>query len=498
MRIELRLFHKALVLVIVPVVCSWIFAVVLFHQLNLAEQEAYREGHSKAITAECNSIVPLFYNAGTSLFGWVHTKQTRFFDNYKQATRDIRSHVATLELLCASEAGERLRMDRISQLVNEELDLLDKAALASRANSLSFGANMRLLRKNFEASSTEMLSELKEFAEAENAVAASVPGAEERAHATIIFLLVSFMVASSLVAFALAVFFNRSTVARLQILMQNTSRLTHRQPLLPNVSGSDEIAHLDSVMHDTATALEEAARRKEELTSMVSHDLRTPLMNIQSVLTMMHSGVYGVLTERATDAAKRAELNAGQLIRLINDLLDIDKLEAGKLPIVLEKIRLAEVFDRTRENVVHFSTDHQVGLDFQPSESTLVADADRLIQVLTNLVSNAVKFSPAHSTVTISAVAIDDFVEVSVLDQGRGIPEDFLPRLFSRFEQVSRDDSMQGRGTGLGLSIAKAIVESHQGTIGVESGLGRGSRFYFRLPANLPDELPVTQVGTTV
>jgi signal transduction histidine kinase len=480
MKVEMRLFHKALVLVIVPVVCSWIFAAFLFQQLQAAEQEAYREGHSKAITAECNSIVPLLYNAGTSLFGWVHTKQRRFFDNYTQATTEIRTHIATLELLCAEDPDERARMRKIAPLIQEELNLLDKAAIASRANSLSFGANMRLMRKNFESSSNEMLAELKDFAESENAVAASVPGAEERAHSAIISLLVSFMLASSVVAFALVLFFNRSTVSRLQILMQNTSRLTHRQPLLPNVTGTDEIAHLDAVMHDTATALEDAARRKEEITSMVSHDLRTPLMNIQTVLTMMSDGVYGSLSAKATDAAKRAESNTGHLIRLINDLLDLDKLSAGKMPLLLRDTQLEDVFQRTRESLEYFSEDHQVKLDFQSTDAKVRADADRLVQVLTNLVSNAVKFSPPDSTVVVSAAKVDECIEVSVQDNGKGIPAEFLPKLFARFEQAAPDDSM--RGTGLGLSIAKAIVESHEGSIGAESEVGKGSRFWFRLP----------------
>jgi hypothetical protein len=235
-------------------------------------------------------------------------------------------------------------------------------------------------------------------------------------------------------------------------------------------------------MHDTAEALADAARRKQELTSMVSHDLRTPLMNIQTMLTLMHNGVYGELTPKAIESARKADENASRLIRLINDLLDIDKLEAGKLPLLKRKIELSEVFRATQSNVTYFSSENNVQLDFQENEIELVADPDRLTQVLTNLVSNAVKFSSSNSTVTVVADEIDDAVKISVCDQGRGIPKEAIAKLFKRFEQVLEVDSERGKGTGLGLSIAKAIVESHGGDIGVESEVDKGSKFWFTIP----------------
>ena len=227
----------------------------------------------------------------------------------------------------------------------------------------------------------------------------------------------------------------------------------------------------------------EVERMKKEFVSTVSHELRTPLTSIRGSLTLLAVGAMGALPEQVKKVVSIAERNTIRLIGLINDILDIEKLEAGKLDMVFENSPLTNILERSEQAVSAFAANNGVTLDIQPTGLMVHADGDRLVQVIVNLVSNAVKFSPKGAAVTVASEEIPGgMIEIRVIDRGRGIPESFKNRLFQRFQQVEASDAKKKGGTGLGLAICKGIVEQHGGSIGVESEEGRGSMFWFRVP----------------
>ena len=247
----------------------------------------------------------------------------------------------------------------------------------------------------------------------------------------------------------------------------------------------------------------EVERLKKEFVSTVSHELRTPLTSIRGSLTLLSVGAMGVLPEQVKKVVGIAERNTIRLITLINDILDIEKLESGKLDMVFDTLPIGTVLERSSESVKAFAEQNGIKLELIPSPTQVYADGDRLVQVLVNLVSNAVKFSPKGETVTVSVEEIPNWIEVKVTDRGRGIPAKFKGLLFQRFQQVEASDSKKKGGTGLGLAICKGIIEAHGGSIGVESEEGKGSCFWFRIPpaskgaallANGP--APVAKAGT--
>jgi PAS domain S-box-containing protein len=239
----------------------------------------------------------------------------------------------------------------------------------------------------------------------------------------------------------------------------------------------------------------EVERMKKEFVSTVSHELRTPLTSIRGSLTLLAVGAMGGLPDAAKKVVSIAERNTIRLIGLINDILDIEKLEAGKLDMQMEDIPLSGVFERSEQAVNTFAANNGVSLELIACPDMVHADGDRLVQVLVNLISNAVKFSPKGASVTVAAQQIaGGMVEVRVIDRGRGIPESFRNRLFQRFQQVEASDAKKKGGTGLGLAICKGIVEQHGGTIGVESQEGKGSTFWFRIPvASAKIKIPAPQ-----
>jgi PAS domain S-box-containing protein len=226
----------------------------------------------------------------------------------------------------------------------------------------------------------------------------------------------------------------------------------------------------------------EVERLKKEFVATVSHELRTPLTSIRGSLTLLNVGALGALPDQAKKVVALAERNTIRLITLINDILDIEKIESGKLDMVFDTVPIASVVDRSVEAVKSFAEQQEIKLEVKPSQSTVFADGDRLVQVIVNLLSNAVKFSPTGSTVTVAVEEIPNWIEVKVIDHGRGIPAKYKELLFQRFQQVEHADSKKKGGTGLGLAICKGIIEQHGGSIGVDSEEGKGATFWFRIP----------------
>ncbi len=230
------------------------------------------------------------------------------------------------------------------------------------------------------------------------------------------------------------------------------------------------------------TARKEVDRMKNEFISIVSHELRTPLTSIRGSLGLLASGMLKKFPDRAEHMLKIAVENTDRLVRLINDILDIERLESGKVTIERGDCDLEHLMNQAADTMKAMADDNKVKLEVEPLQRKVWADSDRITQVLTNLLSNAIKFSPEDGVIHLRALEKDDHVLVQVQDHGRGIPEDKREKIFERFGQVDASDSREKGGTGLGLPICKTIVDQHGGQMWVDSTLGEGSIFQFTIP----------------
>ncbi len=248
----------------------------------------------------------------------------------------------------------------------------------------------------------------------------------------------------------------------------------------------NEKGEIDRVIHNATdiTERKRIERMKDEFISTVSHELRTPLTSIHGALGLITSGKAGDVRPEIMKLLDIALRNSERLRGLIDDILDIQKIESGRVKFDLRPLELKSILETSLEDNKSFGEQFNVKFvmdDILP-EVKVSADSNRLKQVMDNLLSNAAKFSPTDSSVEVSVFRHDEVVRVAVKDNGPGIPDDFKGKIFKKFTQADSSITRERRGTGLGLSIAKAIIEEHGGKIGFETEIDVGTTFYFDLP----------------
>lgn len=257
------------------------------------------------------------------------------------------------------------------------------------------------------------------------------------------------------------------------------------------VPKNNEMGNLQSTFNSLAQQvllnideLKELDHAKSEFLSIASHELRTPLTSIKGSLSLLQQGVAGPLPEEVKNLVNIANVESERLIRLINDILDLTKIEARKLPLKEKWHSLDKLVNTTFASLIGFSEAAHVTLEFKLDAPYLIfMDFDRIQQVFTNLLSNAIKHSPEKGIVTLSAMRSENgHIRIEIKDRGPGIDPEDQELIFQQFRQITSEENPLVKGTGLGLAIAKALVEQHKGAIGVESKPGEGSTFYFTLP----------------
>jgi two-component system sensor histidine kinase GlrK len=250
------------------------------------------------------------------------------------------------------------------------------------------------------------------------------------------------------------------------------------------VSSPPEVSDLAAAFNSMCNKLKEMDRIKSEFFSMMSHELRTPLTSIKEGTALVREGIAGPITEKQGRLLNIISEESHRLIDLVNSLLDLSKMEAGMMVFHLEKAGLAPLIDRVLTEIGPLVESRQITIEtkIDPALPMIKMDSERILQLLRNLIGNAVKFTPVGGYVGISARPIEGGVETLVTDTGPGIPEEKVHTIFDKFQQITPSGPYEAKGTGLGLAIAKHIVTSHGGRIWAENELGQGSKFIFVLP----------------
>ena len=279
-----------------------------------------------------------------------------------------------------------------------------------------------------------------------------------------------------------------SRMQEIELAPRGSDQLRTYQALATPLMVGNTLQGIATVLRDITTQ-KELERMKSNFLSVVSHELRTPLHAIKGFVNIILMGKTGPVTEIQRDFLETVQEQTNNLQRLIDDLLEFSRLESGRVTLRLQPVDIPVVIEAVLDKLSLSAQSAQVTLMNRTPDDlpSILADPWRLEQVVTNLVDNAIKFTPAQGRVTVTAEDIGDFIQVSVADTGIGIPQEQQERIFDRFYQVDSGANRQYKGTGLGLTICRHIVEHHRGRIWVESEPGQGATFYFTIYKHLED-----------
>ena len=247
---------------------------------------------------------------------------------------------------------------------------------------------------------------------------------------------------------------------------------------------NQEVFEMNEALVQANARLSELDRMKDSFLSMITHELRTPMTAMMGLAENLEAGVYGPLNEAQTENLKKILESGARLRQLVNDLLDLSKMESGMMRLQCEPLDPRTLVEAVIYQLESLAAQAKVKLVNRVSYNLpeVFCDGQRIEQVLTNLLSNAIKFTPLEGIVTITAAAQEDFVSFTVTDTGCGIEPEAQAHIFDKFIQLHPNKDDRTKGTGLGLAIVKHLVELHGGTVSVESESGKGSQFYFTLP----------------
>lgn len=472
-------------------ICQLSFVAALVLLLSQLEQQIDNEKTSKAISTESSSIMSTSYALLSSVINAeVEKQRSEYHLRYFQVlSKEQLQHIENLEKLKIRAADQPSLERLISAAIALEKSIqVSKQKLVSGEESSDLFANLRLTRdcqKQINAALDSFRVVL--VAEAGACTKSNEKIAELRKNVEYV---IAFGICLNFLISAFLIFaFQKSISNRISILVENTRRLANSQTLAQPLLGSDDFVIIDHSFHQMADALDKAKqaeretqRLKKAFVAMVSHDLRTPLGSIQNCLELLSLGIYESKSGKGPDAIASALGESTRLIKLVNDLLDLEGLDSAKFNIIKRDIQIKSTIEHALKSIDTLAKSKEIAVAIESIDESIHADPDRIVQVLVNLLSNGIKFSPQGSTISVRTKHSGESIEFSITDQGRGIPEEKLQEIFQPFVQIETEDARRGFGTGLGLTICKQIVEAHGGRIYVTSKIDEGSCFRFTIP----------------
>jgi len=415
---------------------------------------------------------------------YVATKDILLYNQYVSAKSEFNKYLVEARLL-ADTTPQRDSLDRVKMWYDRYQSLIEKEDKFVREGQ---GFNRNLYEQEQEKGSTEILKELENlegfaWRDMSNRMKILVSAGAAARNLAIIMA-----IASMVLGIGISFLIMRSITHPLTILMKKTEQVSEgiyeSNLYIPSPPEMSKLAKAFNLMCEKLKAID---KMKSDFFSTVSHELRMPLISIKEGTNFLSED----LSKRATDKQERLlailSEESDRLINMVNSLLDLSKMEAGMMTYTFQRANLESLINQATLEMSPLLEAKKIVLDtrIEGEVPSVEMDVDRILQVLRNLVGNAVKFTPGGGHVRVLVRSIDGGVEVSVTDTGPGIPSEHLATIFNKFEQVAHGGSSRTKGTGLGLAIVKHIIKSHGGKVWAESKLGEGSKFIFVLPSGL-------------
>lgn len=474
------IYAKGLILICVPLLVELAFGVSMF-----ALQRYYGEKLTKERAA-----VEIIFHANEM---WINCTELMFMKGYvnffggadlpiEQRLNRISEEYVLLKKLVAGDAVQRANLERVRAFTHQAVELTDRLRpVASQGQAAS--QKMRLLMDNLDLLSQartlvdHIADEIKLFRDPEFLQSTAAIAEVEKNTALVDRAVLASLAASTLVALLLFGYFIRSINNGISLIVENTNRFREGVELVPPRQTGDELSEVGAAFYEMADEIREAQRTKQAIVSMISHDLRSPLTSVLGYLSNLTSGVFGDASEETLAGARTCERSIESLIRLISDLLDLDKIEAGKLELRPRALTVNQVMEQAISSVTPLAQESGIAIEGAESSVGVYADPDRITQAVANVLSTAVRLSAPGSRVRASVGQHDGQAEIRVTTAGVCMSQERLESLFDRYR-------LSESALRLELPISKEIIRLHGGTIGACAEVQGGLTFWLRLPTS--------------
>ncbi len=468
----MKLWQQGLILLGLPLLFQISFAAILIENLLKIESAAVRESAAKQILATCQELRVLVFQTVTLEAAGRYLSAGEGMSARSELSRLLPEKIALLKKATAGDRENSNVAAAYSDDLNQFLKVTSYAEvqLADSKFELTRFANEREYMEEILFALSKLVNDERKLQKSFGAAAREFnPESMRRRQQLVGIILVAVLINVS-VAGVLAVLFGRKTLSRLQVLMNNIKLFTDRRTELEKLEGKDELAELDRSFREMAQARTRAEDVRNTLMEMVTHDLRSPLSSSSLTLSMLLQVIAPKLEVDEARKLRRVNSEMKRLVRLSDSFLAVEKMEAGQLVVEKKRVYLEDLVDAALDAVrgsaeaqgVKFDTDYDADI-------MLWCDRDRTIQILVNLLSNSVKFSPSGGTVKIRSRQTDAAARIEIIDEGPGIPPEQRLVLFTKYSQLDQPGEIKSLGTGLGLYISKLLMEAQRGRIGASS-----------------------------
>jgi len=478
---KLRLAHKVIITIAIPVIFQACFFGFLLKSVSELDQleKSVRDTADVLVyrnqISVCRALMYLYCGLGRvsrksehkAKFAEYASLQANAFHKLDEHYKDMPTQRAILRegwnigIMTVQGLTSLMRADpprNISEILGSPASLLGiNMVYARRIN----------MEKMFDATEKSQVLRLQESVRKEHAIKESI---------------LVYAVATLLISLCAGLLFSQSITSRLKRVVDNIRVMGGKDDELLPVRGEDEIATLNRAIVDTDRQIKEAEQFQAQTAHIVAQELEQPLRQIRDSFVEMKKSGFEQLDSNGEERVERSLFEVSRLRSLVTDLISLDEISKIGWQLESKTLDLAQIATNAADTVSDYAKQNQVEIVVKAEATLVTGDPARVQQIALNLLTNAIKFSPAKSVVEINTYTENSFGKLSVADHGTGIPEEFQQSIFGHFEQASVTDATEKGGSGLGLAISKRLVESLQGRMGFQSKLGKGSTFWFSLP----------------
>ncbi|MBK7746076.1 MAG: CHASE3 domain-containing protein [Candidatus Obscuribacter sp.] len=477
-----KVLHKSLILVLLPLVIQTLFFFELGGVVSRAEQMALAERKQSTVVEQVNWLIAIFMSTSSQLGTYIITGHKNYGKEGRRSLLDLQRQFDELERLLADSPKQLGHVKQMRQLVDVQLRDMEALQPTEERDSFSYlWSHMKEFRETMQEVG-QRSGVLMHMISAEKDQLAQMRQEEVKTRQNVKDQIIFGMIFNFVLVAVMLIWFINNITGRLKMLVENARQLPSGQPLVNTVKGDDELAYLDGVLHSASVELRKAAEHRQSLMEMVAHDLRSPLMSCQVSMQILSSDKMPELPPIATRQITSVQNNIKRVVEMVSDLLTIEKLEAGKLELELETIDIQDMVAEAMDSLMALAREKKVTMSNDCASELIQGDRKRLVQVLLNFMSNAIKFSPSGSNISVYSSRQGNIVSIGVEDRGPGLEPEDQEHIFEKFYQA--EDGQRSKGFGLGLAICKLLVEAHGGEVGVDSEPGQGSVFWLSLPAS--------------